>query len=73
LGLGRAVMSEGETFWLSMSGKIFGIILAIIGILFLYFTYSSTDTLGSFTGIFGFIGIVVFILGLFMILVKTKE
>lgn len=66
-------MSEGETFWLSMSGKIFGIILAIIGTLFLYFTYSSTDTLGTFTGIFGFVGIVILILGLFMILIKTKE
>ena len=66
-------MSEGETVWLSMSGKLFGIIIAIIGVLFLYFTFANTDTLGVFTGIFGFIGVVVLILGLFMIFVKTRE
>ena len=66
-------MSEGETVWLSMSGKLFGIIIAIIGVLFLYFTFASTDTLGVFTGIFGFIGVAVLIVGLFMILAKTRE
>ncbi len=66
-------MSEGETIWLSMSGKLFGIIIALIGVVFLYFTFASTETLGVFTGIFGFIGVAVLILGLFMIIVKTRE
>ena len=66
-------MSEGETIWLSMSSKLFGIIIVIIGVLFLYFTFASTDTLGVFTGIFGFIGVAVLIVGLFMILAKTRE
>ena len=66
-------MSEEETIWLSMSGKLFGIIIAIIGVVFLYFTFSSTETLGVFTGIFGFIGVAVLILGLFMIIAKTRE
>jgi hypothetical protein len=66
-------MSEKESFWLPMSLKLFGILVAIIGGLFLYFTYTSTNALGVFTGFFGFLGVIILILGLFMILIKTKE
>lgn len=66
-------MSEEESFWLSMSGKLFGVLILIIGGLFLYFTFTSTNALGVFTGLFGFLGLIVLILGLFMIFVKPKE
>ena len=66
-------MSEKESFWLPMSLKLFGILVAIIGGLFLYFTYTSTNALGVFTGFFGFLGVIILILGLFIILIKTKE
>jgi len=66
-------MSEKESFWLPMSLKLFGILVAIIGGLFLYFTYTSTNALGVFTGFFGFLGVIILILGVVMILIKTKE
>jgi hypothetical protein len=46
-------MSE-ESFWFSKSEKLFGILIAIIGGLFLYFTFTSTNALGGFTGLLVF-------------------
>ena len=66
-------MSEKESFWFPISTRLFGILVAIIGGLFLYFTFTSTSTLGVFTNLFGFLGIIILILGLVMILTKTKE
>jgi hypothetical protein len=66
-------MSEGDTFWLSIAEKFFGLLLTIIGALFLYFTLSSTAALGDFTGFFGFLSIVVLLIGLFLLLVRPPE
>jgi predicted phage tail protein len=66
-------MSEGDTFWLSLAEKFFGLLLTIIGALFLYFTVTSTAALGGFTGFFGFLGIVVLIIGVFLLLVRPPE
>ncbi|UCF45490.1 MAG: hypothetical protein JSW44_02340 [Candidatus Bathyarchaeota archaeon] len=66
-------MSEGDTFWLSLAEKFFGLLLTIIGALFLYFTVTSTIALGVFTGLFGFLSIVVLIIGLFLLLVRPPE
>jgi membrane-bound ClpP family serine protease len=65
-------MSEGDTFWVSLSEKFIGVLLAIIGALFLYFTLTST-ALGAFTGLFGFLGVVVLIVGLFLLIVRPTE
>jgi hypothetical protein len=70
---GRNGMSEGDTFWLSLAEKFFGLILTIVGALFLYFTVTTTATLGVFTGLFGFLSIVVLIIGLFLLLVRPPE
>jgi membrane-bound ClpP family serine protease len=66
-------MSEGDTFWLSLAEKFFGLILTIVGALFLYFTVTTTTTLGVFTGLFGFLSIVVLIIGVFLLLVRPPE
>ena len=66
-------MSEGDTFWLSLAEKFFGLLLIIIGALFLYFTVTSTAVLGVFSGFFGFLGIVVLIIGVFLLLVRPPE
>ena len=65
-------MSEGDTFWVSLSEKFLGILLTIIGALFLYFTLTSTS-LGAFAGLFGFLGVVVLIAGLFLLIVRPTE
>jgi len=66
-------MSEGDTFWLSLAEKFFGLLLTIIGSLFLYFTLTSTTALGVFTGFFGFLGIVILLIGLFLLIVRPPE
>ena len=66
-------MSEGDTFWLSLAEKFFGLLLAIIGALFLYFTLTSTAALGGFVGLFGFLGVLVLLIGLFLLVVRPPE
>ena len=66
-------MSEGDTFWLSLAEKFFGLLLTIVGALFFYFTVTSTTALGDFTGLFGFLSIVVLLVGLFLLLVRPTE
>jgi hypothetical protein len=64
---------EGDTFWISFAEKFFGFLLAIIGALFLYFTVTSLDVLGGFSGFFGFLSVVVLALGVFLLLVRPPE
>ncbi|MGB9914247.1 MAG: hypothetical protein ACPLIG_01000 [Candidatus Bathyarchaeales archaeon] len=66
-------MSEEDTFWLSLAEKFLGVLLTIIGALFLYFTATSTGALGAFSGLFGFLGIAVLVVGVFLLLVKPPE
>ena len=66
-------MSEEETYWVSLAEKFFGLLVTIIGALFLYFTVTSTTTLGVFTPFFGFLGIVLLAVGLFLLLVRPPE
>jgi hypothetical protein len=66
-------MSEGDTFWLSLAEKFFGLLLTIIGALLLYFTLTSIEALGAFTGLFGFLSIVILLVGLFLLLVRPPE
>jgi hypothetical protein len=64
---------EGDTFWISLSEKFFGLLLTIISALLLYFTVSSTTALAGFTALFGFLSIVLLAIGLFLLLVKPPE
>ncbi len=65
-------MSEGDTFWVSLSEKFLGILLAVIGAVFLYFSLT-TAALGGFAGFFGFLGVVVLIIGFFLIIVRPPD
>jgi membrane-bound ClpP family serine protease len=66
-------MSEGDTFWVSLAEKFLGLLLTIIGALFLYFTLTSTAALAGFTGLFGFLSVVVLLIGLFLLVVRPPE
>ena len=63
-------MSEGDTFWISVGEKFFGLLLLIIGVLLLYYTATSTAALGGFSAFFGFLSIIVLAIGLILLLVK---
>jgi hypothetical protein len=64
-------MREGS-FWIGLAEKLFGIILIILGILLAYFTATS-PILGTFTGIFFFVSIVILVAGSLLIVVKPPE
>ncbi|MGD6809545.1 MAG: hypothetical protein ACQCN3_07600 [Candidatus Bathyarchaeia archaeon] len=66
-------MSEVDSYWVTLAEKIVGIILIIISGILLYYTATSTDTLGAFTWMFGVLGAVVLIVGIFLLLVRPPE
>jgi hypothetical protein len=66
-------MSEQDTFWISLGEKFFGLILLIVGIILLYFTLTSIDTLAAFTAFFVFLSVVVLALGIVLLIARPPE
>jgi len=68
-------MSEGESYWLVLAERLVGIILIIISAVMLYFTATSTgsDSLGVYSWLFIVLGVVVLIVGIFLLLVRPRE
>ena len=65
-------MSEGDTFWVSLAERIFGLSLIIIGALMLYFTATSAG-IGGFGLFFGVLSVIMVIVGIFLLIVKPPE
>ena len=66
-------MSEGDTYWISVGEKFFGLLLLIIGIILLYFTATSTAELTAFAALFGFRSIALLAVGVILLLVRPPE
>ncbi|MGA2681649.1 MAG: hypothetical protein ABSF44_07605 [Candidatus Bathyarchaeia archaeon] len=69
-------MSEqGDTFWISLAEKFFGLIVIVIGGVLLYLTATSTSAseLGAFSLFFGVLSVILIAIGLFMLLVRPSE
>ncbi len=64
---------EGDTFWVSLAEKLFGVLLIIIGALMIYYTATSTDTLATFSLFFGILSVIMLIIGVFLLIVKPPE
>jgi len=65
-------MSEEGGFGITLAEKFFGFIIVIIGAFATYYTFTSTEALGGFTGFFGFLSIFLLALGVFLIIAKTE-
>ena len=65
-------MSEESGFGLNLAEKFFGLIILLTGILALYFTASSVDALAVYAGLFGFLCIILIVLGLVLLIAKTE-
>jgi len=63
---------EGDTFWVSLAERLFGLLLIVIGAVLIYYTATSSG-LGPFNLLFGFLSVVLIILGFFLLLVKPPE
>jgi hypothetical protein len=64
---------EGDTFWVSLAERLLGLLLIVIGAAMLYFTVTSTSTLGGFSVLFGALSFILVLLGIFLLLVKPPE
>jgi hypothetical protein len=64
---------EGDTFWVSLAERFFGLLLIIIGGIMIYLTATSTDTLGGFSAFFGFLSVILLALGVFLLIVKPPQ
>jgi hypothetical protein len=67
-----AGMSEEGSFGLNVAEKFFGFIILVMGIVGLYFTITSADALMMFTGFFGFLSVVVIVIGFVLMTAKTE-
>jgi hypothetical protein len=65
-------MSEEGGFGITLAEKFFGFIIIIIGVMATYYTFTSTEALGGFTGFFGFLSIFLLAIGVFLIIAKTE-
>jgi len=63
---------EGGGFGITLAEKFFGFIIIIIGAMATYYTFTSTEALGGFTGFFGVLSIFLLALGVFLIIAKTE-
>jgi hypothetical protein len=65
-------MSEEGGFGITLAEKFFGFIIIIIGAMATYYTFTSIEALGGFTGFFGFLSIFLLAIGVFLIIAKTE-
>lgn len=63
---------EGDTFWVSLFEKSFGLLLIIIGAIMLYFT-ATTAGLAGFSVLFGVLSVILLIIGVFLLIVKPSQ
>jgi hypothetical protein len=65
-------MSDESGFGMNVAAKFFGLIILVTGILALYYTATSADTLMSYTGFFGFLSIILIVIGIILLIAKTE-
>ena len=65
-------MSEEAGFGLIVAEKFFGLILLIVGALATYYTFTSNQALSDYTGFFGFLSIILLVLGIILIIAKPE-
>jgi hypothetical protein len=66
-------MSEEGGFGVNILEKLFGFILLVVGIIATYYTIVSSDVLDGFTGFFGFLTVLLMVLGFILMIAKTEE
>jgi hypothetical protein len=65
-------MSGEGSFGLNTAEKFFGLLMLAIGIIALYYTWTSGGTLQLFTVFFGILSVALMVLGLILLLAKPE-
>jgi membrane-bound ClpP family serine protease len=68
----KAMSEEGDTFFITLAERLFGVFLIALGAILIYLT-ATTSTLGAFTIFFGVLSVIVLLIGLFMLLARPSE
>ena len=63
---------EGDSFWASLIERVIGLVLIVIGAVMLYLTATTTEISG-FGALFGFISVVVLLIGIVLLIVKPAQ
>jgi hypothetical protein len=63
---------EEESTGITVAEKFFGLLLAIIGVLSIYYSLSSGDALLGFATFFAVLGLILLVVGIIMIIAKTE-
>ncbi|MDR0372850.1 MAG: hypothetical protein LBI79_04735 [Nitrososphaerota archaeon] len=63
---------EGDPFWASLFERIIGLSLIVIGAVLLYLTVTN-EGISGFSMLFGFLSIVLVIVGIFLLLIKPEQ
>jgi len=65
-------MSDESGFGMNVAEKFFGLIILITGILALYFTATTADSLLTYTGFFALLSIILIVIGIVLLIAKTE-
>ena len=65
-------MSEEGGFGLKIAERFFGLLLLIVGAFSMFYTVTSIQALGDFTGFFGFLSSILLVIGFVLITAKTE-
>jgi len=68
----KAMSDEGDTFFITLAERLFGVFLIALGAILIYLT-ATTSSLGAFTIFFGILSVIVLVIGLFMLLARPAE
>ena len=63
---------EGDTFFITLAERLFGVFLIALGAILIYLT-ATTSALGAFAIFFGVLSVIVLVIGLFMLLARPAE
>jgi len=65
-------MSEESGFGLNVAEKFFGLVILLTGVFALYYSLTSEPALMVYTGLFGFLSILLMIVGFVLLIAKTE-
>lgn len=65
-------MSEGGGYGISTVEKLIGLIMFFVGLMAGYYTFTSPQALGTFMGFFGFLAVILCVIGFFMMTAKPE-
>jgi len=65
-------LSQEGSLALSVLQRFLGLLVLILGAVSLYYTLTSLPDLKSYAGLFGFLGVVMIVLGMVLLTAKTE-